>query len=229
MVADRSDPGGNVEINTPGSVAVGRDIAGRDIVYNIQTQGVDPAVLRELEDRLNQFLAQFLTLHRQLEEWKDLHNVLQDLQVRFTTCRSYGLELSRRDDKTGKGLLGALSGASTQQARQLERWLYEFSLNWQQCKITVDQLRRFTMGLRHTGPAYDPRAQTGPESMKLLDRAQVELEATLADADRYNLADHIGEYAKLVDDYLYLADKALRDVAKQINELPQQVRLTEKL
>ncbi len=227
MDADQAGRSGGVEINTPGAVEVGRDVAGRDIVYNIQTQGVDPAVLRGLEERVNQFLAQFTTLHRQLEEWKDLHNVLQDLQVRFTTCRSYALEFGRREDKGG--LLGALSGASAQQARQMERWLYEFSLNWQQCKLTVDQLRRFTMGLRYTGPAYNPQAQTGPEPMKLLERAQGELEAALTDADRYNLADHIGEFAKLVDDYLYLADKALRDVAKQINELPQQIKLTAKL
>ncbi len=224
MDADQAERSGGVEINTPGSVAVGRDVAGRDIVYNIQTQGVDPAVLRSLEERLNQFLAQFLTLHRQLEEWKDLHNVLQDLQVRFTTCRSYALEFGRRDEKAG--LLGALSGASAQQARQMERWLYEFSLNWQQCKITHDQLRRFTMGLRHIGPAYDPQARTGPEPMKQLDQAQTELDAALSEADRHVLADEIGEFAKLVDDYLYLADKALRDVAKQINELPQQIRLT---
>ena len=227
MAGDSADSGG-VNISASGAVGVGRDIAGRDIVYNIQTQGVDPAVLRDLEDRLNQFLAQFLTLHRQLEEWKDLHNLLQDLQVRFTTCRSYGLEFGRRDHP-GPGLLGALSGAAAQQARQMERWLYEFSLNWQQCKITHDQLRRYTLSLRYIGPAYSPSAQTGPEPMKLLDRAQTALEAALADGDRYNLADQIGEFAKLVDDYLYLADKALRDVAKQINELPQQVRLTVKL
>ncbi len=65
MAGDSADSGG-VNINTSGTVGVGRDIAGRDIVYNIQTQGVDPAVLRDLEDRLNQFLAQFLTLHRRL-------------------------------------------------------------------------------------------------------------------------------------------------------------------
>ena len=229
MDADQVERSGGVEINSPGSVAVGRDVAGRDIVYNIQTQGVEPAVLRSLEDRLNQFLAQFLTLHRQLEEWKDLHNVLQDLQVRFTTCRSYALEFGRRDDKPGGGLLGALSGASAQQAKQMERWLYEFSLNWQQCKITLDQLRRFTMGLRYIGPAYDPSAKAGPEPMKQLDQAQRELEAALSEADRYVLADEISEFAKLVDDYLYLADKALRDVAKQINELPQQIRLTTSL
>ena len=228
MAGDNADSGG-VNISTSGTVGVGRDIAGRDIVYNIQTQGVDPEVLRDLEDRLNQFLAQFLTLHRQLEEWKDLHNVLQDLQVRFTTCRSYGLEFGRRSEQSGPAWLGALSGASAQQARQMERWLYEFSLNWQQCKITHDQLRRYTMSLRYIGPAYDPPTQAGPEPMKLLDGARATLETALAEGDRYQLADQIGEFAKLVDDYLYLADKALRDVAKQINELPQQVRLTVKL
>jgi hypothetical protein len=228
-MSDKPAGPSGVQFGSGGDVSVGRDVAGRDIVYNIQTQGVDASVLRDLEGRVNQFLAQFLALHRQLEEWKDLHNVLQDLQVRFTTCRSYALELGRRDDREQAGLLGLLGGASGQRARQVERWLYEYSLNWQQCKLTLDQLRRFTMGLKYTGPAYDPRAQAGPEPMKSLDRLQQQLDEALNEADRYNLADLIGEFAKQVDDYLYLADKALRDVAKEINQLPQVVHLTSKL
>jgi hypothetical protein len=214
---------GGVNLNANDSVNVGRDVAGRDIIYNIQ--GVDPAVLRELQGQLNDFLKQFVVLHRQLEEWKDLHNVLQDLQVRFTTCRSYALELGRRDEDEG-GVLGLLVKAPARRAQHVERLLFDLSSNWQQCKLTLDQLRRFTMGLRYTGPAYDPRAQTGPESMKTLDRLQLEIDEALHDEDRYNLADLIGEFAKQTDDYLYLVDKALRDVAKEINQLPQQVRLT---
>jgi hypothetical protein len=222
-----SERSGGVNLNTSGDVAVGRDVAGRDIIYNVQ--GVDPKALQELQDSFNEFLAQFVTLHHRLEEWKDLHNVLQDLQVRFTTCRSYALELGRREEKDSGGLLGALSGSNKQRAQQVERWLYEFSVNWQQCKITLDQLRRFTTGLKHTGPPYDPRAQTGPEPMKILDSLQIQMDGALNDSDRHNLADLIGEFAKQVDDYLYLADKALRDVAKEINQLPQAVRLTSKL
>ncbi len=214
---------GGVNLNADDSVNVGRDVAGRDIIYNIQ--GVDPAVLRELQGQLNDFLKQFVVLHRQLEEWKDLHNVLQDLQVRFTTCRSYALELGRRDEDEG-GVLGLLVKAPARRAQHVERLLFDLSSNWQQCKLTLDQLRRFTMGLRYTGPAYDPRAKTGPELMKTLDRLQLEIDEALHDEDRYNLADLIGEFAKQTDDYLYLVDKALRDVAKEINQLPQQVRLT---
>jgi len=40
------------------------------------------------------------------------------------------------------------------------------------------------------------------------------------------VADLVGAFAKQNDDYLYLADKALRDVAREINQLPQQIRLT---
>jgi len=130
-----------------------------------------------------------------------------------------------RDDDEG-GVIGLLVKAPAKRAQRIERLLYEFSLNWQQCKLTLDQLRRFTMGLRYTGPAYDPRAQTGPEAMKILDYLQREIDEALHDEDRYNLADLIGAFAKQTDDYLYLADKALRDVAKEINQLPQQIRLT---
>lgn len=225
MDETKAGQSGGVNLNADDSVNVGRDVAGRDIIYNIHTQGADPAVLKDLEERLNNFLAQFVTLHRQLEEWKDLHNVLQDLQVRFTTCRSYALELGRRDEDEG-GVLGLLVKAPAKRAQRVERLVYEFSLNWQQCKLTLDQLRRFTTGLRYIGPAYDPRARTGPEPMKALDHLQLEIDEALHDEDRYNLADLIGEFAKQTDDYLYLADKALRDVAKEINQLPQQVRLT---
>jgi hypothetical protein len=223
MDETKAGQSGGVNLNPGGSVNIERDVAGRDIIYNIQ--GVDPAVLRELQGQLNDFLEQFVVLHRQLEEWKDLHNVLQDLQVRFTTCRSDALVLGRHDEDEG-GVLGLLVKAPARRAQRVERLLYDLSLNWQQCKLTLDQLRRFTMGLRYTGSAYDPRAQTGPEPMKALDRLQLEIDEALHDEDRYNLADLIGEFAKQTDDYLYLADKALRDVAKEINQLPQQVRLT---
>ncbi|MBF8282821.1 MAG: hypothetical protein HW378_1736 [Anaerolineales bacterium] len=101
MDETKAGQSGGVNLNADDSVNVGRDVAGRDIIYNIHTQGADPAVLKDLEERLNNFLAQFVTLYRQLEEWKDLHNVLQDLQVRFTTCRIYALELGRRDEAEG--------------------------------------------------------------------------------------------------------------------------------
>ncbi|MBI4772024.1 MAG: hypothetical protein HY784_16815 [Chloroflexi bacterium] len=144
MSTEAAGQSGGINIDQVGAVSVARDMAGRDIIYNVQ--GVDLAVLRALEAELNDFLARFVVLHRQLEEWKDLHNVLQDLQVRFSICRSYGLELGRRDDRRG-GLLGIL-GRNAGRDEQSERSLYELSLNWQQCKLTVDQLRRFTAGLR---------------------------------------------------------------------------------
>jgi hypothetical protein len=222
MAQDQRDKSSGVTISTSDSVQVGRDVAGRDIIYNVQ--GADPAVLRDLEERLNQFLGEFVKLHRQLEEWKELHNVLQDLQVRFSICRSYGLELGRQSHPTEPSVFGLLTKPSTRRAQEIERLMYDLSLNWQQCKLTVDQLRRFTLGLRYIGPAYDPRAQTGPPLMIALDQLQAQIDAALHAEERQKVADLIGAFAKQ-NDYLYLVDKALRDVAREINQLPQQIRL----
>jgi len=222
MAKDPHDQSGGVAITTSGSAQVGRDVAGRDIVYNVQ--GADPAVLRDLEERLNQFLGEFVKLHRQLEEWKELHNVLQDLQVRFANCRSYGLELGRGDE-SAVGVMGLFT-KSTRRAEQAERLLHDLASDWRQCKLTLDRLRLLATGLRYTGAAYDPQAHTGPGPMIALDRLQLQIDEALHDGDRNNVADLVGAFAKQNDDYLYLADKALRDVAREINQLPQQIRLT---
>lgn len=221
---DTRDQSGRVTIKTDGPANVGRDIAGRDIVYNVR--GADPAVLRDLEERLNQFLGEFIKLHRQLEEWKELHNVLQDLQVRFANCRSYGLELGRGGEPAAGGVLGLLTKTSTRRAEQVERLIHDLASDWRQCKLTLDRLRLLTTGLRYTGAAYDPQAHTGPEPMIVLDRLQLQIDEALHDGDRNNLADLVGAFAKQNDDYLYVVDKALRDVAQEINQLPQQIRLT---
>jgi hypothetical protein len=223
MANDQRDQSGGVTITTSGPAQVGRDVAGRDIIYNVQ--GADPAVLRDLEARLNQFLGEFVKLHRQLEEWKELHNVLQDLQVRFANCRSYGLELGRGNEPGAGNVIDLLTKNSARRAQQVERLLHDLASDWRQCKLTLDRLRLLTTDLRYTGAAYDPRAHTGPEAMIVLDRLQLQIDEALHDGDRNNLADLIGAFAKQNDDYLYLADKALRDVAREINQLPQQIRL----
>ena len=224
MAKDQRNKSSGVTITTSGPAQVGRDVAGRDIIYNVQ--GADPAVLRDLEERLNQFLGEFVKLHRQLEEWKELHNVLQDLQVRFSICRSYGLELGRQAEPAGQGVLGFLAKTTTRRTQEAGRLMDDLALNWQQCKLTLNQLRRLTTGLTYIGAAYDPQAQTGPAMMIALDHLQVQIDAAFHDQDRLGLVDLIGAFARQTDDYLYQVDKALRDVAKDINQLPQQIRLT---
>ncbi len=223
MAKDQRDKSSGVTITTSGPAQVGRDVAGRDIIYNVQ--GADPAVLRDLEERLNQFLGEFVKLHRQLEEWKELHNVLQDLQVRFANCRSYGLELGRVNEPGVGSVMDLLTNTSARRAQQAERLLHDLASDWRQCKLTLDRLRLLTTGLRYIGAAYDPLTHTGPESMIVLDRLQLQIDEALHDGDQNNLADLIGAFAKQTDDYLYLADKALRDVAREINQLPQEIRL----
>ncbi|MBP7690925.1 MAG: hypothetical protein KA764_03365 [Anaerolineales bacterium] len=206
-------------------VTVGRDVAGRDIIYNVQ--GVDPAVLRELERQLNEFLAASTVLQHKLEEWKELHNTLHDLYIRFGTCRDAVSELGQPE----AGGLGGLLGGQARRAR-LEKLLFGVQTNWNQCKITLADLRRLTSALKLIGPARDPQAAPDPDPVKVWERlqqAQTHIDAALNEADRQDLADALSQFGHATDEYLYQVDKALREVAKAINALPQQIRLTTRL
>jgi len=206
-------------------VTVGRDVAGRDIIYNVQ--GVDPAVLRQLEQQLNEFLAASTLLQRKLEEWKELHNVLHDLFIRFGTCRDAVPELSQADE----GGLSGLFGGNTRRSR-LEKQFFAVQTNWGQCKITLNELRRITAALKLVGPARDPGAAPDPDPDKVMERLQqagLKIDAALNEQDRQDLADSLSELGHELDEYLYQVDKALREVARAINALPQQIRLTTRL
>jgi hypothetical protein len=209
-------------VNLTGNI--GRDAAGRDIVYNIQ--GVDPAVLKNLEERLNEFLGRFVILRLRLEEWKELHNILQDLQIQFAICRGYTLELGRRDSPEEPSVFRFLSKPSARQTEMINKYLYEFSINWQPCKRTLDKLRWITLDLRQIVNDFPAGNPSRPDlSLAALERLQREMDEALHDEDRYNLTDLIGAFAKQVDDGLYVTDKALRGVAQEINQLPQQIKL----
>lgn len=216
---------GRAQVTGGGDVTVGRDVAGRDIIYNVQ--GVDPAVLRELERQLNEFLAASSLLQRKLEEWKELHNSLHDLYIRFGTCRDAVSELGQPEE----GGLGGLLGGGARRQRQ-EKLLFGVGTNWGQCKITLADLRRLTSGLKLIGPAHDPQAAPEPDPAKMLERlqqAQIRIDAALNEGDRQDLADALSQFGHETDEYLYQVDKALREVAKAINALPQQIRLTTRL
>jgi hypothetical protein len=225
-MSDQPPGGSNVQLGGGGGdVAVGRDVAGRDIIYNVQ--GVDPAVLRELERQLNDFLSASLILQHRLEEWKELHNSLHDLYIRFGTCRDAVSALSEPEE----GGLGGLLGGNARRTR-LEKLLFAVQTNWSQVKITFTELRRITSGLKLVGPTHDAQALPDPDPVKILERlqqAQLKIDAALNESDRKDLADSLSQFGHEIDEYLYQVDKALREVAKAINTLPQQIRLTTRL
>ena len=64
------------------------------------------------------------------------------------------------------------------------------------------------------------------EFLAALAHLQDQMDGALHDDDYHNLSDLIGTFAQQVDQDLYLADKKLRDVAEEINQLPHQIRLT---
>jgi len=177
---------------------------------HIKMQGKRLDEIEDIERQMNQFLKRFIFLSRELEEWKELHNVLQDLQIRFTICRNEVLDLNPTNSETQfPNKKSAL--------KSIER----FSMNWKQCGITFKQLRDFTQGFQYIVP-YDSHKQTGPELMIELDHKQHEIAVALRDSDRHKLDELSSAFSGLIYDYLYTTDKSLRTVVKRINDLPQE-------
>ncbi len=222
MTDQPSAPDPRLNFDAAGDVNIGRDVVGRDQITVHNVQGVDPKVVREFEDRFNEFLALYLQLHRRLQEWKDLHNLLQDLQIQFATCRGYALELGAREPS---GALDFLTRPANQK-QKIEKYMYEFSVNWGTSKRTHDKLGRAVRDLHHIRddfPAGDPGRPDGLAAR--LDEMRTHIDQALHEEKRFELAEAIGEFAHQIDDGLYVADKALMGVAKQINDLPGQVRV----
>jgi hypothetical protein len=226
MSDDQTSQSGGVNLSDLGSANIAGSLIGRDNV-TINFEGVDASILRAIEDRLNQFLASFLTLRQRLYEWKELHNLLQDLQIQFVSCRGYALELDRRDRPGGRSVLGLFAPARGRPDESLAKSLYEFSVNWQACKRALDKLRRTIGDLRYIVDDFPKGNPNRPDEFSAaLAHLQDQMDGALHDDDYHNLSDLIGAFAQQVDEDLYLADKKLRDVAEEINQLPHQIRLT---
>src|SRR5574337_240045 len=193
---------GGVNLKDAGPVTVQGSMVGRDSI-SINVQGIDPAVLKKAEARLDEFMDRLVELRHRLQEWKSLHNSLQELQHRFTVCHGLALALSSDEPSPGVGVLSFLTNTPASQARKAEKRLYEFSANWESCKRDLDNLRRATQALTSIVNDYPPGHPNRPDILlAALDRMRQEIDGALHDQDRYNLTDLIGAFAKQVDDGL---------------------------
>jgi hypothetical protein len=228
MSDDQASQSGGVGFRNVGSANVGGSVVGRDYKpITVNVEGVDPSVLRAIEDRLNQFLDSFLALRQHLYEWKELHNLLQDLQIQFAACRGYAIELGHRERPADRPLARLFGPARPKLDEVTAKSLYEFSINWQACKRALDKLRRSILDLKYIGDDLPAGSPNRPDAwLAALAQLQDQMDGALQDDDTHNLSDLIGAFAQQVDEALYLADKRLRDVAEAINQLPHQIRLT---
>ena len=163
----------------------------------------------EFTHQVEAYLNRFNLLHEQLEEWKEVHNVLQDLHVDFAPCSSYIFTLGR------------LGGAGQADQRQQERVLYEVEVEWRPCRRSLHKLRQLATSIHAIGEPYEPESGSGPDWFRMPKEAAGEIDQALLDSDVAALTEQLSAFGDAVVQSLYLADKSLRDVVRQINRLPR--------
>jgi Effector-associated domain 7 len=182
-------------------------------VQQLQTSilaGAQPAVrdaFVEFTQQIDAYLNSVNLLHAQLEEWKEVHNLLQDIQIAFAPCRGHRFTLAN------------LKGSARTVQRQQEDILFRIDANWQPCKSNLRKLEEHAASIRVIGPAYDAKSGAGPEWLLQPKSKAAELDKALFEANVPALTEHLSVFGDLVDRFLYLADKMLRDVVSQINQL----------
>jgi len=163
----------------------------------------------EFTRQIEAYLNEFNLLHEQLEEWKEVHNVLQDLQNSFAPCRSYIFALDR------------LEGSARSVQRQRERMLYEIEVEWRPSRRCLQKLQQLATSIQAIGEPYNLELDSGPDWFLAPNRTAAQIDGALFDASVVALTEHLSAFGDQVAQFLYLADKALRDVVGKINRLPR--------
>ena len=162
----------------------------------------------EFTRQVDAYLNQFNLLHEQMEEWKEVHNLLQDMQNYFAPCRSYIYAFGRLR-------------TSPDRQRDEERMLYEIEVEWRPCKRVMRRLEEFATGIMAIGEAYESHSERGPDWLLKPKKSAQRLDKALFDSDILALRENLSDFGDQVDQYLYLADKALLKVANEIMRLPR--------
>jgi hypothetical protein len=163
----------------------------------------------EFTHQVDAYLNEFNLLHNELEEWKDIHHMLQELQNSFAPCRSYIFELGR------------LAGSDRSVQRHQERILYEVEVEWRPCRRCLQKLEQLARNIQVIGEPYDPASGYGPDWFIAPRRIAIEIGQAVFDSNVATLIEHLSIFGDQVDQSLYLADQALRDVIRKINDLPR--------
>lgn len=222
-MSDPSSVSGAVGV-TSDSVAVGGDVTGRDKITSVQGDAVqgDKIVnyvqldVQKLMNTLKQALPDddplpanlvetlrnFQHFHARLFEWKEVHNVLNDVIFVFD---QFSREVERRDASGQPGDLRSMARA------------------WRPVKQKIDLMSSFAATLRHIGPPLMESAagRQGPAwAIEIL--AAADRLADLLDDPQMNFAgvyDATYALADAAEKHMYLADKQLRETAGELYNL----------
>ena len=152
------------------------------------------------------FLKKPWDLPHELEEWKELHNLLQHLDTAFTPFHNRAKALG---DVTS-------SPMGRRRMKFSEDIKNQFDADWRPCGDQMERLLEFAKGLQHIGEPYDPLKEKGPKWMFELRGSQSTLQDALGDRDRRNLVDVSSHFFHCVNLHLVIADDSLRRVVKKI-------------
>lgn len=162
----------------------------------------------EFTQQVEAYINEFDLLHAQMEEWKEVHNLLQDLQNHFAPCRSYIYSFGR--------LRQAANGEQEQ-----NKLLYQIEVEWRPCKRILRRLEELAGRILVIGEAYEKETNSGPEWFLAPKQIAKQIDRALFEAELLTLRDILSEFGDQTDQHLYLADKALLKTANEIMRLPR--------
>jgi len=170
---------------------------------------LEDAVDRERPSRpsLRPHVDDFHSLCDQLEEWKEVHNALQYLQIYFAPFRGYIAEFAR------------LEGSEDFAQRRREKILYDVGVGWQSYKPGLSGLRALAARICAIGDPYNPKTGTGPDWYDSIARLADQIDTALLSHKIELVLDRLSAFGQEVNNYLFHADGALRDIVTQINRL----------
>jgi hypothetical protein len=104
---------------------------------------------------------------------------------------------------------------------QQEEMFYHFQFEWHSCKRSFDRLEIVVKeDVRIIAQPYDPnKSDSGPDWFLFLLGVTSKIDRALFDSNVTELGEHLSAFGDGVDKFLYSADKSLRKVVNEINQL----------
>ncbi len=200
--------------------AIRRERPSLDTAYSAErTQQLQLTIMESSDDQvrgafveftkqIDAYINEFSLLQEKMEEWKEVHNLLQDMQNYFAPCRSYIYAFNR-------------VRSAPDPAKEREKLLYEIEVEWRPCKRVIRRLENFASTILAIGEPYNPDTGVGPDWYLKPKQSARRLDRSLFEADLLDLRENLSDFGDVTDQYLYLADKSLLKIANEIMSLPR--------
>ena len=185
-------------------------------IQELQTE-ISGGLQPELQPAFQEFMTQvdahqtlLAQLYRELEEWKELHYLLQALQTRFAPCHDYVARLNR-----------IRNSWVWIQRRQQKKLVHNAETDWRPCRRELNRIKGLAASVQWIDDPYNPKTGEGPAWFLELLEPSVKIKTCFSQADFVNLPEWLSAFGDVVDQWLYQADKSLREVVQQTGKFLQ--------